>query len=268
MRDTEPIVDVAWLRAHLGEPGVVVVDTRPAAEYRAAHLPGARHSDQNALRLPDSRPASIDRYGESATAEVRRLGIRPGDRVVFYEAFSGTSAARGVWMLDYLGIPGGSMLDGGLSAWLEAGGELTRTQPDVAPSEIATSPRPEVLATADEIAASLSDPASDLRVIDARSDLEYGSSTIPGAIHQEWLRHLDASGGFRPLPELAALYRAHGLEPGGDGTVAAFCGSGYRSAHAYVVLKALGFGRVKNYAPSWNEWGSRGDLPKTRPVRP
>ncbi len=44
-----------------------------------------------------------------------------------------------------------------------------------------------------------------------------------------------------------------------------FCASGYRAAHAYVALRALGVPAM-NYAPSWNEWSRRGDLPIVRPA--
>src|SRR5215213_46228 len=99
------IVSVEWLLGAIGKPGVKVVDARTAEQYARGHIPGALHSDQNLLRMPDSSDSTISRFYEIATAEVRRLGIERADRVVFYEDFSGASAARGVWMMDFLGLP-------------------------------------------------------------------------------------------------------------------------------------------------------------------
>jgi thiosulfate/3-mercaptopyruvate sulfurtransferase len=267
MSSQEPIVDVTWLMEHLADPGVVVVDARPAGDYRAAHIPGARQSDMNALRMPVSTPEAVERFQRSATAEVRRLGIRPGDRVVFYEGISGALAPRGVWLLDYLGIPGSAMLDGGLAAWVEAGGAVEQRAQAVEPSTIESAPVSAVLATADEIARGLESDAARNRVLDTRSDLEYRAGTIPGSIHLEWTRALDETGRFRPLEEIEALFARHGLTADAGETVVTFCGSGYRAAHSYVLLKTLGFASVKNYAPSWGEWGNRGDLPVEHPGR-
>jgi len=87
---------------------------------------------------------------------------------------------------------------------------------------------------------------------------------VPGSRHIEWVRNLESTGHFRPLEELRALYAENGIA--GDKPVATFCGSGFRAAHTYVVLKALGY-PTTNYAPSWGEWGRRSDLPIAPPTR-
>ena len=46
-----------------------------------------------------------------------------------------------------------------------------------------------------------------------------------------------------------------------DKEILAFCNNGYRSAHANLVLRMLGFSRVRNYVESWQEWGNRGSRP-------
>ena len=264
--DDGPIVGVGWLRAHLGRPGVRVVDARPAPFYAAGHIPGAFQSElyAPALKLPDSSPAAIARFEAAVETELRRLGVRQGERVVFYEEVTGTSAARGVWLLDYAGIGGGALLDGGLAAWRAAGGEVVREAPAPDPSDVRLRPDRSVLATAEELRDGLPDRGDGTSVplpLDTRNDAEHAAGTIPGSVHVEWVRHLRPDGTLRPPADLRALYAAAGADPGGDQAVVAYCASGYRAAHAYVVLRALGHGRVQNYAPSWNEWGRRGDLP-------
>src|SRR3954454_23890590 len=151
MSELGQIVGVDWLVEHLCEPGIVVVDTRPYQEYSDGHIPGARHSDQNSIRMRDSSDASIAQFVRDATAECERVGLQPGDRVGFYEAISGCYAARGVWMLDYLGIPGGALLDGGLVAWVEAGGELASDLPEAETTTLDVVPDQDVLYTAGQI---------------------------------------------------------------------------------------------------------------------
>ena len=48
-----------------------------------------------------------------------------------------------------------------------------------------------------------------------------------------------------------------GVEPGAE--IVVYCHSGSRSAHAAMILQALGF-EGRNYAGSWHEW-SQTDLP-------
>jgi thiosulfate/3-mercaptopyruvate sulfurtransferase len=170
-------------------------------------------------------------------------------------------------MLDALGLGGSAMLDGGLRAWVDAGGWLTHEVPAVTPSDLAVSLDRSVLATADDILAALAGGAP-MTILDSRSDGEYAAGTIPGAIHLEWLHHLRPDGTFRALDELRGLYEPVIAGASAARPVVAFCGSGYRSAHAYVVLTALGLPSVKNYAPSWGEWGRRPRLPVERPVQP
>ncbi len=280
-----PIVSVGWLMEHRADPDLVVIDPRPAHEYAAAHLPGAVHVDvyQPELKVHDSSPAERDRFIAAAARALGNAGVcfdpeRNGNgshqRVVFTEAISGTLAARGVWILDLLGHGGGALLDGGLYAWVNASGELTRAVPEVAPASFTPAPVYDLLPAADEIreavAGSRSNPADPgaMAVLDTRAGMEYASGTIPTSVHLEWTANLDASGALRPPEELLPLYAEAGLDPQDERPVVTFCGSGYRAAHSYVVLKALGFQRVSNYAPSWGEWGRRPDLPTEQPDRP
>src|SRR5215211_2588558 len=152
--------------------GLRVLDARPYDAYRAAHLPGAAHTGLSQVALADSGPESIARFQATIAVEIARLGIRPGDRVVFYDDFSGTAAARGVWLLDYAGPGGAAMLDGGIGAWVAAGGPLTRDIPENVPSAAKFEPSERVLATADEIQTARASHAP-MHLLDTRNALEH-----------------------------------------------------------------------------------------------
>ena len=261
-----PIVSVDWLRARLGDERLVVVDARPPRAYLHGHIPGARNSDVYALKLADSREATLADWVERSVAELRRLGVRAGDRVVFYEDISGTTAARGVWMMDALGIGNAAILDGGWFAWRRAnGGESIDPPGQAEPGVVEAAPDPSVMASADEILAALRDDPPAIRVLDTRAEEEWDDGTIPTAIHLEWSETLNPDGTFLSPDELRRRVRWDGIDLDDPRPVVAFCGSGYRAAHGYLALRSLGV-PAKNYAPSWNEWSRRGDLPIVRPA--
>jgi thiosulfate/3-mercaptopyruvate sulfurtransferase len=255
------VISVDWLATRLAEPGLVVVDVRPVDQYAAGHIPGARSIDLYPMKILDSDPAAIDTWVRRVEAAFRRLGIDHEDRVIFYEDFSGTTAARGVWLMHALTIGEGAMLDGGLTAWQRAGHAVSTVPVSMEPSTVTARLDHALLATADEILASIDDGRG-TTVIDTRGDLEWAHGTIPTARHVEWSQHLRADGTLRPIDELRELYRRLDLTP--DGEAVTFCASGYRAAHTWLVLRMLGHTNVRNYAPSWSEWGRRGDLPIER----
>jgi thiosulfate/3-mercaptopyruvate sulfurtransferase len=258
-----PIVDLDWLLAHRDHPRLRLVDARSIVRAHAGTIPGARVLDTHLLQWKRSTPEAFANFVDAATIAIRSAGIESGDTVVAFEETSGAYAARAVWMLHALGHPTAALLDGGLHAWFEAGEPLDRPLPPTAPTAWSPAIDPATLIDGPDLRARLDDPA--VAVLDTRSDQEWDAGTIPGAVHLEWTNLLDARGRFLPREVLAERFAAAGLALDGR-TVVPFCGGGYRAAHAYVALLALGRS-TRNYAPSWNEWGAEPEYPiaATRP---
>ena len=107
-------------------------------------------------------------------------------------------------------------------------------------------------------------------VVDTRTNGEYHGTevrakrggAIPGAVHIEWKNNVE-DGAYKNADDLAALYAPAGVTP--DKDVSAYCQGGYRSAHAYLALRLLGYEKVRNYISSWAEWGEREELPIEKP---
>ena len=82
---------------------------------------------------------------------------------------------------------------------------------------------------------------------------------IPDAINIDWNENLQQDL-FKKIEELKELYQ----KVPKDAEVITYCQGGYRAANTFVVLKILGYKRVRMYLGSWGEWGNKPELPVTR----
>jgi thiosulfate/3-mercaptopyruvate sulfurtransferase len=268
--DNQFLVDAAWLTRNAGRDDVVLIDTRLPKEFWAGHLERARHLDPFPFHYYDTSPKAIGEFTAQSEWIFSTLGITGRETVVFYENDAGMRAARGAWILEYLGHPAVRILDGGLKALADA--RLTTEAAAVTPYPFKAAVRAEILATWEQVANRLGHP--DVRIFDVRSEAEYygenvrarRGGAIPGAILRDWALNLDADGRFKSPAELKAVFAELGFSPNQE--VIAYCQGGYRAAHAYYALRLAGFTKASNYLGSWGEWGSREELPIETPKRP
>jgi thiosulfate/3-mercaptopyruvate sulfurtransferase len=146
-----PLIDVAELRAQLGDPELRIIDARfdlmnpnaGRAAWVAARIPGARYAHLGEDLSDHSRAASEGRHPlPSAERLARTLAgwdVTPATPVVVYDASSGAmAAARLWWLLRWMGHGKVRVLDGGFAAWLAAGGSSVSGE---AADEAADAPR-------------------------------------------------------------------------------------------------------------------------------
>jgi thiosulfate/3-mercaptopyruvate sulfurtransferase len=293
-----PLVDVAWLAAHLGDPDVRVVHVSPDKRvYNKRHVEGATYSDlHKELALKGTAPETGDAEREwlvptreQAEAVLRRWRVGDGDRIVFYDDIGlNRQAIRGYWLMRLYGFPRDRLhiLDGGIEAWRRAGQPTTTELPEADLADglrkpVALGERDDTLiATYDEVLAwsrestAGSGPAADrpTRILDVRTAAEYVGADlratrgghIPGARQRCFVDLLTEEGTFRSVDEMVALVRASGADP--TEIRATYCQGGVRAALVWFVLHELaGFEGVRSYAGSWEEWGNRPDSPIEAP---
>lgn len=114
------IADLAWVRARLEDPAVVLVDARSMLEYRGitryadygGHIPGAVHMEwKHHLRADGTlRPP------EALRAEYAALGVTPGREAVVYCQIM-VRAAHSYFTLRWLGMPRVRAYDGSWAEW-------------------------------------------------------------------------------------------------------------------------------------------------------
>jgi thiosulfate/3-mercaptopyruvate sulfurtransferase len=266
-----PLVETAWLRAHLGEPGVVVIDCRWALGRPGAgrqvwlegRIPGAAFLDVD--RDLAAEPGERGRHplpdAAGFQAAARRAGIGRTSRVVAYDEAGEGGAARLWWLLRHFGHEDVAVLDGGLAAWREEGGALEPGSEGGAGGgggDFTARPREGDAVTAEQ----LREAPADQVLLDARAPERFRGEVepmdpvaghIPGAVNVPFAE-LAPAGRFPPPEELR--------ERLGDRSFTAYCGSGITACILVLGAELAGI-EARLYPGSWSEW-SRGGLPVER----
>lgn len=262
------LLEPEQLNEQLGAAWLLLVDLSEPANYGVRHIPGAVNLPYQSI-IRAAPPAMGELPHEAQLSEVlSAIGLSDETHVVAYDSEGNGRASRLLWTLDALGHPGYSLLNGGLAAWMAANLPLQSGSVDPRPSRYqARLRRPEAVADRDYLLNHLQDDA--VVVLDARSAGEFRGQDkramraghIPGAVNLDWTATMDPTRQRRFLPDgqLRQMLTERGVTP--DKEVVVHCQTHHRSAHTYVMLKHLGYERVRGYAGSWSEWGNREDTP-------
>jgi thiosulfate/3-mercaptopyruvate sulfurtransferase len=281
-RRDEVLVDAVALADLLarGEP-VVVLDVRWALgrtdgreQHAAGHVPGAVYVDLDTELAAPATPAA-GRHPVPDVADLqaaaRRWGVRAGVPVVAMDAVGGTSAARAWWLLRWAGVPA-RILDGGLDAWVRAGGALETGDVRPEPGDVVL--RPGALPTLDADDAAGLARAHDGTLLDARAAERYRGEVepvdpraghIPGAVSAPTTANLGPDGRFLAAEALRARFAALGVT--GDRPVGVYCGSGVTAAHEIAALASIGVDAAL-YPGSWSQWSSDPSRPLATGAEP
>ena len=265
------VVEPEALAPALNVNGMLLVDLRRPEQFRAGHLPGAVQLDYARL-VGGEKPATGQLPGEERLSDaLSGIGYESGRHVVAYDDEGGGHAARLLWTLHDLGHGGGSVLNGGFAGWAAEGLRVDSGASNSTRSHYRASLTGVAVADAEYIRTRLDD--EDVVFLDARTPDEFAGRDrralrgghIPGAVNLNWTDTMDAARHRRlhSAPVLRDMLGARGITP--DREVITYCQTHHRSSQSYVMLKSLGFPRVRGYPGSWAEWGNREDLPVEAP---
>jgi thiosulfate/3-mercaptopyruvate sulfurtransferase len=267
------LISTSVLAMHLEDDAVAIVDCRfnlgdeswGEQAYVAAHIPHAvyAHLDRD---LSGPKSGTNGRHPlpdpDAVTRTFTRFGITSGVQVVAYDQDNGMFASRLWWMLRWLGHDAVAVLDGGFAKWTAEGRDTRSGTETRAVQTFIAAPRPDLLATVDQVAALRTD--RNWRLVDARAPerfrgdvepLDKVAGHIPGAVNHYYQTNLDADGSFRSPEELRAHMRATLGDHPAD-RIVCYCGSGVTACHNLLALEHAGLAGARLYAGSWSEWSS------------
>ena len=267
-----PLVSPQWLKEHLSDPGLVVLDIRSAIDgggadaYANGHVPGAVHSDY------DKAGWRVTRNGVPfmlpTLAELEKLigetGIDEDNHVVVVpagvHATDFGSAARVYWTLKMAGHPAVSILDGGFAAWRAASYPVESGKHPPSPKIFTARLDNSLLATGSDVEA-LEKTGSGATLVDARPVSYFAGKEkaptakayghIPGALNLDSATFYDpATNRLRPKDQLAAIAAR---VPAGPAIT--YCNTGHWAATDWFVLAVHpGPADVRLYDGSMAEW--------------
>lgn len=276
---TDPLVNTDWLAARLGQPDLVVFDATKylpnegrdgRAEYRAAHIPGARFFDIDEVADPETAlPHMVPTPGRFERL-LGALGVANASTVVFYDQKGLASAARGWWLMGLFGHDEAYVLDGGLPAWTREGRATeTGEAPVPPPKEFRASLRAGRLRGVGDVLGNLRSDGELL--LDARSAGRFDGTLpeprpgmpgghIPGSRSLPYTELLSPDGTMLDAAALRARFERAGVD--GSRRVVTSCGTGVTATILTLGLLRAGFDPGAVYDGSWTEWASRPDTPK------
>jgi len=278
-----PLISASELSGLLAGPerqNLVVLDATtllpgerfdPEAEFRAGHIPGARRFDIEAFSDPDGDlPHMVPSQGRFARL-ITALGVTNGSDVVLYDRNGIVSASRAWWLLGLFGHDRARVLDGGLSAWREAG--LPLEQGDATPPEpvqpFVPALRTRRLVGLGDMAELAAHPGA-TRLLDARSRGRFEGTApepraglrgghIPGFVSLPFGDLLQDGRFLRDPATLRARFAEAGVKAADS--VVTSCGSGLTASVLALALVAAGYGPGALFDGSWTEWAQATHLP-------
>ena len=274
--DPELLVSTDWLAAHLNAPDVRIVDASwhmpsenrdPRAEFAAAHIPGARFFDIDAISDTQSPLPHMAPPVEKFVSRVRALGIGDGHRVVVYDSVGLFSAPRVWWTFRLFGKTDVAVLDGGLPKWIADGHPVEDGIPILRDRHFTARRDAGLVRDVTRVAATAK--LGDAQILDARSPERFRgeapeprpglrSGHIPGSKNLPWNQLLNPDRTMKDVPALRAAFEAAGIDVARP--VITTCGSGISAAILSLALERVGNRSHSLYDGSWAEWGAYGDL--------
>jgi thiosulfate/3-mercaptopyruvate sulfurtransferase len=257
-----PLVDADWLRRHIDDRDLRVIDFRwylqgrsGRAEFMRGHIPRAVFLDLEDVTGKQGGGRHPLPTAEQFEREMRLLGMSDGTKVVAYDDAGGATAARLWFLLGHFGHRAQAVLDGGIQAWAEP----LETEVEVFGPGHFTAKAPDgsrILHFEDVRAlhgAPLVDARAGERYRGEREPIDPKAGHIPGALSAPFTENLDAQMRFKSPEQLRRRFEALGA---GNGAVF-YCGSGVNATHDILAMEIAGLPEARLYAGSWSDWSNR-----------
>jgi len=253
--------------------GAIIWDVRDEKSYLEGHIPGAINIGEVGSVLRD--PNKEDYI---STEQIQKLfdnaGLDVNRDVVVYGARGNPYTYFGLYTINYFGGKNAQVYHDGIDGWKQAGLPVQKERQTLAPVSVVLVAQPQLVVSNEQMLKMAQ--SKSVQIIDARTPDEFSGKDvrairgghIPNSVNipfeDNWQdpataiklskkQVADNSGmALKNQTDLKRLYA--NLDP--DKETVVYCQSGVRAAETAVVLKTLGFKKVKVYDSAWLGWGN------------
>lgn len=238
------LISVDALAKMIKEPGVVVIDARPAADYLKTHIDGAIGLDVTTLCNATPVEGTLKPAPELASI-LGKNGIAQNSKIVIY-CKTGINAGRMYWILKYLGCSDVSILDGQMDAWFAARKPITKNAKKLSPVTFSPSVNASIFVDKAYVKSKMNTAV----LVDARKKEDYDAGHIGNAINIPAESLINGSK-LKAVADLTAALS----KVSKDKEVILYCKTGVNAGFMYFVTKTmLKYPNVKVYDGSYLDW--------------
>ncbi len=261
------LVSTSWLSANLSTPGVVILDIRAVADYKAGHIPGAVNVIYGALSVKKGALANEIPDLLDLQDMLQEAGVNQDSTVVIYSGkYSKADSFLGIYdslriyfTLKYAGVANVGVLDGGLDKWVLEKKATTTDTTAVKAGNFQIKANEAIMATKEEfLAAAVTGKAI---IVDVRDTATYDTKHVKGAVSVPSSFVFNDDGTIKPAQELA-LYSVPKIGTDLAKPIITHCVSGRTcNAWTFVLIEMLGYKNVATYDGSSQDFVNIPTLP-------
>ena len=254
MKRDDFLIEADELLKKLGNENIRIYDATITDDvYLQGHIPGAAYFDHDRFSDLKSRYMCTILSDDKLDEQIGRAGISNDSEVVVYACGMLPYAVRAWWVLHYAGHNNVRILNGGLSAWKEAGGKIEQAARQYEPSVFKGQFRSSMFASKEEILTSMED--GNVAIVDVLPLESYEASHIPGSICLSCMDLMEGNmkqGFDYLLPDDALALRLKEISK--YERIITYCGGGIAAAVNGVAHLMAGHENVAVYDGSMDEW--------------
>ena len=247
------LIEADELLKKLENDNIRIFDTTITDDaYLQGHIPGAAFFDHEKFSDPKGKYEYTILPKTELASQIGNVGISEDSEVIFYACGMLPYAARAWWILRYAGHNNVRVLNGGLSAWENAGGKIEQKARRYEPSIFKGRFRPDMFASKEEVLAVMEN--GNVATVNVMPLESYEASHIVGSTCLPCLDLMQGMDYLLPDDKLAQrLSEASQYE-----RIITYCGGGIAAAVNAMAHIMTGHENVAVYDGSLYEWLGEG----------